>query len=181
MALAGDPGSTAAADQQAARSKLEDELRSLDERLRVMLDAYEENPSAIDSGLLSVTDRAVDVEAAIIDAYRIMKTRVYAEDGPLHADHDVWAAFEEQKDEFIGFYKSALTALEIYREVLRTYSLLKATAEPQPQRGDLKWIQQDKQVQVAERAGCIEAVSDLHGKFSAMLTVLRQPSCRIKL
>jgi hypothetical protein len=173
MALAGDSGSVAAADQQAARSKLESELRSLDERLRVMLNAYEENPSAIDSGLLSVSDRAVDVEAAVIDAYRIIKTRVYAEDSPLRADHDVWAAFAEQKDEFIGFYRAALTALEIYREVLRTYSLVKTAAEPRPQRGDLKRIQQDKQVQMAERAGCIEAVNDLHGKFSGMLTILR--------
>ena len=173
MALANDPGSGAAADQQVARGKLEDELRGLDEQLRGMLDEYEENPSAIDSGMLSVTRRAMDVQAAITDAYRIMKTRVYAEDSPLRTDHDLWSAFEEQKDEFIGFYKSALTALEIYREVLWTYSLVKTAAEPGPQRGDLKRIQQDKQIQVAERAGCIEAVSDFHGKFSAMLTILR--------
>ena len=102
-----------------------------------------------------------------------MKTRVYAEDSPLRADHDVWAAFEEQKDEFIGFYKAALTALEIYREVLQTYSLVNTAAGPRPQRGDLKRIQRDKQVQVAERTGCIEAVGDFHGKFSGMLTILR--------
>jgi len=173
MALAGDPGRATAADQQVARGKLEDELRGLDERLQSMLDAYEENPSVIDSGLLNVTGCAVDVKAAITDAYRIMKIQVYAEDSPLRTDHDVWPAFVEQKDEFIGFYKSALTALEIYREVLRTYSLMKTDAEPGPQRGDLKRIQQDKQVQVAERAGCIEAVSDFHEKFSAMLTILR--------
>jgi hypothetical protein len=137
-----------------------------------MLEVYEENPSAIDSGLLSTVGRAVDVRAAVTDAYRIMKTQVYAEDSPLRADHDVWAAFEEQKDEFIGFYKSALTALEIYREVLQTYSLVNTAAEPRPQRGDLKRIQQDKQVQVAERTRCIEAVGDFHGKFSAMLTIL---------
>ena len=170
--LADDPRSVGAGDQRAAR-ELKDELRGIEERLRAMLDVYEENPSAIDSGLLSTTGRAVDVRAAVIDAYRTMKTRVYAEDSPLRADHDVWAAFEEQKDEFIGFYKSALTALEIYREVLQTYSLVNTAAGPRPQRGDLKRIQQDKQVQVAERGGCIDAVGDFHGKFSAMLTILR--------
>jgi hypothetical protein len=171
--LAADPRSGDAGDQRAAPGELKDELRGMEERLRAMLEVYEENPSAIDSGLLSTTGRAVDVRAAVIDAYRIMKTKVYAEDSSLRADHDVWAAFEEQKDEFIGFYKSALIALEIYREVLQTYSLVNTAAEPQPQRGDLKRIQQDKQVQVAERTGCIEAVGDFHGKFSAMLTILR--------
>jgi hypothetical protein len=171
--LAVDPCSGGAGDQRAARGELKDELRSIEERLRAMLEVCEENPSAIDSGLLSTTGCAMDVRAAVIDAYRIMKVRVYAEDSPLRANHDVRAAFEEQKDEFIGFYKSALTALEIYREVLQTYSLVNTAAEPRPQRGDLRRIQQDKQVQVAERTGCIEAVGDFHGKFSAMLTILR--------
>jgi hypothetical protein len=171
--LAADTRSGGAGDQRAAPGELKDALRGMEERLRAMLEVYEENPSAIDSGLLSTTGRAVDVRAAVIDAYRVMKAQVYAEDSPLRADHDVWAAFEEQKDEFIGFYKSALIALEIYREVLQTYSLVNTAAEPRPQRGDLKRIQQDKQVQVAERTGCIEAVGDFHGKFSAMLTILR--------
>lgn len=162
-----------AGDQNAGLAELKDELRGIEERLRAMLDVYEENPEAIDSGLLSTADRAVDVRAAVIDAYRTMKTRMYAEDSPLRADSDLWAAFEEQKDEFIGFYRSALIALEIYREVLETYGLVNMAAEPRPQRGDLKRIQQDKQVQVAERTGCIDAVGDFHGKFSAMLTILR--------
>lgn len=150
-----------------------DKLCSIEQQLRAMLDVYEENPSAIDGGLLSNTDRAVDVRASVVDAYRIMKTQVYAEDSPLRADHDVWTAFSEQQDEFTGFYKSALTALEIYREVLQTYSLVNAAAKPRPKRGDLKQVRQDKQVQVAERTGCIEAVGDFYGKFSAMLTILR--------
>jgi hypothetical protein len=170
--LADDPRSDGVRDQQAGLAELKNELRGIEERLRAMLDVYEENPSVIDSGLLSTTDRAVDVRAAVFDVYRTMKTRVYAEDSPLRADHDAWAAFIEQKDEFIGFYKSALTALEIYREVLQTYSLVNMAAEPRPLRGDLKQIQQDKQVQVAERTGCIESVGDFHGKFSAMLTIL---------
>jgi hypothetical protein len=173
MALADDPGCSAAADQQAERGKLENDLHALDERLRRMLDVYEENPSAIDSGLFNHAGRLVDVQATITDVYRIMKTRVYAENSPLRADHDVWPAFLEQKEEFIGFYKSALAALEVYREVLWTYGFGKTAAESGPQHGDLRRIQQDKQVQVAERADCIEAVSDFHGKFSAMLLVLR--------
>ena len=159
--------------ERGTRGELKDELRGIERRLRDILDVYEENPGAMDSGLLSINDRAVDVRAAVIGAYRIMKTRVYAEDSRLRADHDVWTAFSEQRDEFAGFYRSALTALEIYREVLQTYSLVNRAAKPRPRRGDLKQIQQDKQVQVAERTRCIEAVGDFHSKFSAMLAILR--------
>jgi hypothetical protein len=173
MTLIGDPRGNVVADEQVARGKLEEELRGLDELLRGMLDVYEENPSALDNGLLNLSGCVLDVQAAITDAYRIMKSQVYSEDSPLRDDHEVWPAFVEQKDEFIGFYKSARAALEIYGEVLRTYALVTTAAEQRPQRGDLKRIHQDKQVQVAERAGCIEAVSDFHGKFSAMLTILR--------
>ena len=74
-----------------------------------MLNVYEENPTAIDSGLLSTTGRAVDVRAADFGAYRTMKTRVYAEDSPLRADHDVWAAIRRAEGRIHGFYKSTLT------------------------------------------------------------------------
>jgi hypothetical protein len=56
--------------------------------------------------------------------------------------------------------------------MLQTYSLVNTAAGPRPQRGDLRRIQQDKQVQVAERSGGIDAVGDFHGKFSAMRTIL---------
>src|SRR5438445_175791 len=88
------------------------DVRLEDERQRVMIEAYQEKPANIDSGILDVTDRAVDVRAAIVDAYRIMKACVYSKDSPLRTESGVWDAFEEQKDEFIGFYKSALNALE---------------------------------------------------------------------
>ena len=162
-----------AATEQTAGRKLAGELHRLDERLRAMLDVYEEEPSAIDAGFLSDTDRAMDVGTAIGDTYRIMKTRVYAEDSPLRADRNAWAAFEEQKGEFIEFYKSAVSAVEIYREVMRAFRRTKMTAEPLSRRGDLKSVQEDKHVQVAERAVCIEAISDFQGKVSAMLTSLR--------
>jgi hypothetical protein len=168
-----DSGVYAAATDQGADRKLADELRDLDERLREMLDVCEEKPGAIDAGLLSDGDRDMDVGAVISNTYRIMKTQVYAEDSPLRADRDVWTAFEEQKDEFIAFYKSARTAVEIYREVLQAYHRAKMTAELVAAPGDLKSLQQDKHVQVAERSGCIEAISDFRGKFSAMLTILR--------
>jgi hypothetical protein len=174
MGLAEDSRS-GTADQPAVRGELKNELCGIEKRLRAMLEECEENPGAIDAGLLTptATGRVVNVRATVIDAYRTMKTQVYTEDSPLRDDHDVWAAFQEQKDEFVGFYKSALTALEIYREVLLTYSLVNTAAEPRPQRGDLKRIQQDKQVQVAERTECIDAVGDFQAKFSAMLTILR--------
>lgn len=171
MVPTGDPGTGVVVDQVNAR-RLNDELRELDERLRVMVETYQENPSAIDSYVLDITNRAVDVKATITEAYRIMKTRVYVDDSALRADNDVWEAFEDQKDEFIGFYRSALKALEIYRVVLQAYNHVQCEAGPQPQHGDIEHIGQDKRAQVEERDGCINAVSDFHSKFSAMITIL---------
>ena len=172
METTDDPYSTVAAGQADARHKLNDELLQISERLSVMVDAYEEKPSTIDIDILNATDCTVDIEAAITKVYRVMKTRVYAEDSPLRADEDVWEAFKEQQDEFIVFYKSALKALDIYKEVLQAYSLVQGKARRRPRHGHLERIRQDKHAHVAERAGCIEAVNDFHSKFSAMLTVL---------
>ena len=137
-----------------------------------MVEVYREKPSTLDSSVLDATYGDADVEATITEAYRVMKTRVYTKNSPLRADNDVWEAFNEQKDEFIGFYRSALRALETYKEVLAAYSLLKCESQLRPQHGGLERIRQDKHAQVEERDWCIEAVSDFHGKFSAMLTVL---------
>ena len=99
-----------------------------------------------------------------------MKAGVYAKDSFPRIGRNLWEAFKEQEDEFVGFYKSAIKALEIYTEVLQTYSLVRGEAALQ--HGDLEGIRQDKHAQVEERNECIEAISDFHGKFSAMLTVL---------
>ena len=69
------------------------------------------------------------------------------------------------------FYRSALGAVEIYREMLRAYALLRP-AGLRPQRGDLERVRQDTHAHVAERGECIQAVCDFHGEFSAMLAVL---------
>jgi hypothetical protein len=155
-----------------ARRKLNDDLCEIGKRLQATVDAYQEKPSIIDDDVLNATDHASDIETTVTEVYRIMKSRVYAKDSPLRADNDLWEASREQKDEFIGFYRSALMALETYREVLRAYSLLKGETGPGPQRGDLERIRQDEHAHVKERAWCIEAINDFQGKFSATLTVL---------
>jgi hypothetical protein len=162
-----------AVSQADAYRKLNHDLREVDRRLQAMVDAYQERPSVIDSDVLNATDHTHNIEATITDVYRIMKTRVYAEDSPLRADTDLWEAFREQMDEFIGFYRIALMALETYQEVLLAHSLLRDRARQRPQVGDLEQIRQDEQSRVKERAGCIEAISNFQGKFSATITVLR--------
>jgi hypothetical protein len=171
MTPTSDPGTGVAADQANSR-QLNDLFHLIDARLGAMVEAYQEKPSIIDSSVLDATGDSMNVEATITEAYRIVKTHIYAKDSFLRPASDVWEAFNEQKDEFIGFYRSALRALEIYQEVLAAYSLLHCKAKPEPQHGDLAHIRQDKHAQVAERDRCIEAISDFHGKFSAMLSIL---------
>jgi hypothetical protein len=165
-------GGEAAGNRVGARPKLNCDLRELGERLKVMVDAYQEKPSVIDDEVLSVTDRPSDIETTMIEVYRTMKAHVYAEDSPLRVDDDLWEGFREQKDEFIGFYESALVALETYREVLRAYSLLKGKDGPRAQHGDLERIRRDEHAHARERAQCIETISQFQGKFSATLTLL---------
>lgn len=172
MELTDDPYGTVAADQADARHKLSDELLQISEPLRVLVDAYEEKPSTIDIDILNATDCSPDAEGTITKVYRAMKTRVYHEDSPLRVEGDVWESFKEQEEEFISFYKSALKALDIYKEILQAYSLVRNKARRQPRHGRLERIRQDEHAHVAERARCIDAVSDFHNKFSAMLTIL---------
>lgn len=151
--------------------QLNEELRKAEARLRVMVRAYEEKPSAIDDAALVPIDRTTSVEAAVTGTFRLLQERVYAEDSLISADPDVWEAFCDQRDEFVSFYRSALTALETYREVLNAYRATRRRSAPfRP--GDLERIRRDKHVHVEERDACLEAFSDFQGKFSAMLTVL---------
>ena len=172
MALTSSLGSRHDASAADACHKLKDELREIDGRLRSIVDAYEEKPSVIDAEILNAAGHASDIKATIVDVYQIMKRRVYAEDSPLRKDYDVWNSFKEQEDEFIGFYKSALGALEVYQEVFHTYRLLKGEGRLRLRRGDLERIRQDEHAHIAERDGCIEAVSGFREKYSAMLTTL---------
>jgi hypothetical protein len=174
VGVARDRNSTRVAERELdAWYKLRGELREVDQRLRAMLDVYEEKPSRIDCGILASTNRATDIGAVVYDIYWIMKGRVHAEDSPLRIDGDVWEAFKEQEDEFLGFYKSALKALETYTQVLRAYNLVIGKAKLRPQLGDLERIRQDEHTHVEERDQCIEAISDFHGKFSTMLTIMQ--------
>lgn len=173
MAPTANAGGGVIASKADAHGKLNRDLRKIDERLQAMVNAYQEKPSVIDDDVLNAADHISDIETTVTEVYRIMKTRVYAEDSPLRVDNnDLWEASWEQKDEFIDFYKAALMALETYRKILRIYSLLKSEAGPRPQHGDLERIRQDEHAQVKERAGCIEAISDFQRKFSATLSVL---------
>lgn len=147
------------------------ELRKADRRLREMIHRYQESPSTLDGVVLAAGDPDTSVEAAVIRTFRLVLARVYPEDSPLRADQDVWEAFREQRDEFTDFYRSALTALESYREVLEAYRAVKRTRAPL-RRGDLERIQRDKHVHVQERDACLAALREFQGKFSAMLAVL---------
>jgi hypothetical protein len=172
MAPTGHLNDRVAVAQGDARQMLEYDLREVDERLRVIVEACQEMPSVIDGYILDSANSVISVETTIVQAHQIMKERVYAEDSPLRASSDVWEAFIEQKDEFQAFYVSALKALEIYKEVLRAYNLFKSVTKPLLAKGDLERIRQDKRTHVDERQECITAVSEFHSKFSAMLAVL---------
>ena len=172
MKSADKTDSEASINRLAELQRLDAKLRDIAGRLQAMVEACQERPSAIDYIVLDPADPTMDIETMICDVYRIMKTYVYAKDSPLRIDIDMWEAFKEQEDEFKEFYRSALKALETYREVLWAYRVVKSDVGFRPQRGDLQRIQQDKQAHVEERDSCIEAVADFQGKFSAMLTAL---------
>ena len=66
-----------------ARHALKEEFRDIDERLRAMVEMYDEEPSMIDSGATSDAPPRVNVESAIKEAYKLMNARIYAADSPL--------------------------------------------------------------------------------------------------
>jgi hypothetical protein len=162
----------ATVDQKSFREKLNEELREIDERLQSMLEMYQEKPSVIDRDVLEADNRARNVEVTVTDVYHIMRTRVYSDDCPLKAEIEIWEAFNEQKDEFLYFYRSALKAIESYKEVMRVNSLINSGGRRRSQRGDLERVRQDEHSRIAERFKCIDAVDEFRSKFSAMLTVL---------
>jgi hypothetical protein len=96
---------------------------------------------------------------------------LYAEDSALCTDPDAWEALNDQKDEFLEFYKTAISALETYKAVLPAYKLIN-DGTSRPRRGDLERIRQDTRTLITERDLCIEAVSNFQGKLSGMLTIL---------
>lgn len=146
-------------------------LRKADERLRAMGRAFEEEPSAIDGAALNYTCRVMSLEEAVTGTFRLLNDRVFAEDSPIRSDGDAWEAFRDQREEFIGFYRSALNAVEAYREVLLAYCAVKRRYRP-PQPGDLQRIRWDKRVQLEERDACLQAFTGFQQKFSAMMVVL---------
>jgi hypothetical protein len=171
MARKEDSVGHASADQKSFREKLNEELHEIDERLQTMLEMYQEKPSDIDRDVLEVDNRARNIEVTVTDVYHIMRTQVYSDDRLLKADVEVWEAFNEQKDEFVYFYRSALKAIESYKEVMRVNSLIDCGERRRPQRGDLERVRQDEHARIAERFRCIDAVDEFRCKFSAMLTV----------
>ena len=153
-----------------ADREVREELVEADERLRALVSALENKPSSIDAAT-NTADGAVSAEAAVIGTFRLLRTRVYTEASPLRSEVDIWEAFRGQEKEFAYFYRSALTALETYREVLHAYEAIKRNSPPlQP--GDLDRIRRDKHVYIEERDACIQALTHFQGKFSAMLAVL---------
>jgi hypothetical protein len=172
MAPTGRLDDRVAVAQGDAQQMLKCDLRKIEERLRVIVEACQERPSAIDGYILDSANSVISVETTIVQAHRVMNERVYAEDSPLRASSDIWGAFIEQKDEFQAFYVSALKALEIYKEVLLAYNLSKSITKPLLGNGDLERIRQDKRTHVDERQECITTISEFHSKFSAMLAVL---------
>ena len=146
-------GGRAAAD---VGQQVREELRKADERLRATVCAYEEKPSAIDDAVLGTADQSTSVEAVITGTFRLLRATMYAEASPMRADRDVLEAFCEQKDEFVGFYRSALTTLESYREIMEAYRAVKRRSVP-PRPGNLERLRRDKHVHVEERDACLEA------------------------
>jgi hypothetical protein len=153
-------------------SKLYEELLEIDGRLRSIVDDYYERPSAIDGGLLGKDGLKPNIDETIVGAYRLIRMRIYSDDSPLRRNEDVWDAFDEQKDEFVEFYNAALNGLEIYKEMLELHRANRDRVGWQPQGAEMECIRQEKYICLAERSKCISAISDFHGKLSAMLTIL---------
>ena len=153
------------------RHQLQSELCRLAAQLQTTVEAYEECPEELDEYLVQATSCPVGVDTTIREIYRLVKRCMYADNGWLRSDGDAWEALNNQKDDFSSFYRAALRSLEVYKEVLQAYRLINCSRS-RPRRGDLHHIRQDKHAHVQERDLCIEAISDFHGKFVGMLTIL---------
>lgn len=163
------PGPNNGAAAADARHNLRQEFCEIDERLHAMVDEYDEEPDAIDNGV-NTDDVSADVEMAIIEAYKMMRTRVFAEDSPLRTDDAAkWNAFQIQKHQLATSYRSARQALKEFREGLQAHNLLR---KKPLSHGSLDRFLRDGRVLGVERGKCIDAVTNFYGVFSGMLTLL---------
>lgn len=113
-----------------------------------------------------------NTESVITAIFERMKWQLFAERAPLQVNPEVWAAFQEQRPEFIRFFRAAQAALEVYGETPRMYQQVSGEAGYGARPGDLDGVRRDKHVQVEERAHCIADVREFSGRFWAMLAVL---------
>ena len=149
-----------------------EQLRTQAAGLSAMVEAYEASPRSLDDVIATGAGAAGHAETVIMSIYELMKRRVFAEEGPLQANPEVWAAFQEQRPEFISFFERARAALETYSEILRMYQQVSGQVDYGARPGELDGVRHDKHVQVEERRHCIIAVREFSAKFSAMLAVL---------
>jgi hypothetical protein len=148
---------------------LKEELRKIDVRLCVMIDKYENEPTMIDRAVMTPKANPVNVESVIKAAYRLMKKCVYAENAPLRTDHEVCQAFEDQRDEFDRFYRSALGPLNTLKNIIKYCDPLKA--EP-PSYAQVKAVREAEKQLEDQREECIVAVIHFRRKFSGMIAGL---------
>lgn len=148
------------------------QLLALAGGLSAMVEAYEASPRALDDAIVADPGDTWHAETVIMNVYYVMKRLVFADEAPLQANPEVWAAFQEQRAEFIGFFESARAALETYTMVLRMYQEVSGDPGYGARPGELDGVRRDKHVQVEERRNCITAFREFSAKFSAMLGVL---------
>lgn len=162
---------TSALDRDGGRAVPDpyDDLRKISERLRVMVEEYDEEPSEIDGGVSDEVSDEADVISVVKEAYKLMKGRINDPGSPLRERRGVWAAFNEQQDEFRMFYRTAIRELEILREWLPSYIDLK---DQLLSRGEPRKLLENERVLREQRDNCIDAVTNFYGKFSGMLTGL---------
>jgi hypothetical protein len=161
-----------AAGHQDGYAETAEQLRALAAGLSAMVETYEASPRSLDDVIAAGGGAAGHAETVIMKIYELMKGRVFAEQTPLQANPEVWAAFQEQRPEFISFFETVRAALETYSDILRMFQHVSGQAEYGVRPGELGGFRQDKHVQVEERRYCIIAVREFSAKFSAMLAVL---------
>jgi hypothetical protein len=149
-----------------------EQLRAQAAGLSAMVEAYEASPRSLDDVIATGAGAPGHAETVIMSVYELMQRRVFAEETPLQANPEVWAAFQEQRPEFISFFERVRAALETYSDILRIYQQVSGQDDYGARPGELDGVRQDKRVQVEERRHCITAVREFSAKFSAMLVVL---------
>lgn len=160
------------ADHRDRYAETTEQLRALARGLSAIVAAYEASPRALDVAIEAGADAAGHAETIIMNVYDVMKRQVFAAEGPLQANPEVWDAFQEQRAEFIGFFESVRAALETYTMILRVYQDVSGHPHYGARPGELNGVRRDKHVQVEERRYCITSLREFSAKFSAMLGVL---------